>query len=98
MSPLQNLAQLTSSQIANCFVLGTAIAALAGAGLVQAAPEAGAQLTFTAAGRVLVENLRGETRDIIARAYGDIPAEDLATTGRVLTAITARISEELAAN
>jgi beta-lactamase regulating signal transducer with metallopeptidase domain len=30
MSPLQNLAQLTSSQIANCFVLGTAIAALAG--------------------------------------------------------------------
>ena len=75
-----------------------AIAALTGAGLVQAAPGAGSQLSFTAAGRVLVENLRGETRDIIARAYGDIPAEDLATTARVLTAITAKISEELAAN
>jgi DNA-binding MarR family transcriptional regulator len=75
-----------------------AIAALTGAGLVQAAPGAAGQLTFTAAGRVLVENLRGETRDIIARAYGDIPAEDLATAARVLTAITAKISEELAAN
>ena len=32
MSLLQNLAQLTSSQIANCLVLGTVIAALAGAG------------------------------------------------------------------
>ncbi len=32
MSSLQNLAQLTSSQIVNCFVLGIAIAVLAGAG------------------------------------------------------------------
>jgi beta-lactamase regulating signal transducer with metallopeptidase domain len=32
MSPLQSLAQLTSLQIINCFVLGIAIAALAGAG------------------------------------------------------------------
>ena len=35
-------------------------------------------------------------RKIGAAAY--IPAEDLATTARVLTAITAKISEELAAN
>ena len=32
MSPLQSLAQLTSLQIINCFVLGIAVAALAGAG------------------------------------------------------------------
>jgi beta-lactamase regulating signal transducer with metallopeptidase domain len=32
MSPLQSLAQLTSTQIANCLVLGIVIAALAGAG------------------------------------------------------------------
>ena len=32
MSPLQSLAQLTSIQIANCFVVGIAVAALAGAG------------------------------------------------------------------
>jgi DNA-binding MarR family transcriptional regulator len=75
-----------------------AIAALTGAGLVQAAPGADGQLTFTVEGRVLVENLRGETRAIIARAYRDIPAEDLATTARVLTAVTAKISDELGAN
>ena len=34
MSPLQSLAQLTTTQIVDCFVLGTAIAALAGLGTV----------------------------------------------------------------
>jgi DNA-binding MarR family transcriptional regulator len=76
----------------------SAIGALTAAGLVQALPGEGQQLTVTEAGRALVEKLRGETRQAVGRAYGAIPAEDLVTAARVLTTITARLSEELAAN
>jgi DNA-binding MarR family transcriptional regulator len=75
-----------------------AIAALTGAGFVQAVHGEGGQLSVTEAGRELVEKLRGDTRRAVSRAYGAIPAEDLATAARVLTTITAKLSEELAAS
>jgi hypothetical protein len=73
-----------------------AVEALIGAGLVKARPEDGEQVDVTEGGRALVEEVRASTNRVVARAYGDIPAEDLATAARVLTVITARLTAELA--
>ena len=55
-------------------------------------------LTVTNAGRSLIDDLRAAIAGTVGRAYGEIPAEDLATAARVLTAITTRLSEELTAD
>ena len=46
--------------------------------------------------RELYEQITAETSEISARIYADIPAEDLATAGRVLTLVTERANAELA--
>ncbi|MEW1639573.1 MarR family transcriptional regulator [Streptomyces sp. NPDC093801] len=53
-------------------------------------------LSLTDAGRDLYEATAAETAAIATRLYADIPAEDLAVAGRVLTLITARANAELA--
>jgi N-acetylglucosamine kinase-like BadF-type ATPase len=53
------------------------------------------RLVVTGTGSALVERVRSTTSPIVTRAYSDIPDEDLATAGRVLTEITARLSAEL---
>jgi hypothetical protein len=50
----------------------------------------------TAAGGELFRGVRAEVDATIERVYGDVAAEDLASAGRVLAAITARIDDELA--
>ncbi|MFI6402030.1 MarR family transcriptional regulator [Streptomyces sp. NPDC050548] len=52
---------------------------------------------ITDAGRELFARITKETSAASARIWGDIPEEDLATTGRVLTLITERANAELAA-
>ena len=52
---------------------------------------------ITDAGRELYERITKETSAASSRIWGDITAEDLATTGRVLTLITERANAELAA-
>jgi DNA-binding MarR family transcriptional regulator len=52
---------------------------------------------ITDAGRELYDRITAETGAISARIYAGIPAEDLATTGRVLTLVTERANAELAA-
>lgn len=60
--------------------------------------EAGAsRLRLTDAGRELYERTTAETAGITARLYADIPAEDLAVAGRVLTLVTQRANAEPAA-
>lgn len=39
--------------------------------------------------------VRAESGQILNTAYGSVSAEDLATTARVLTTITAKMAEEL---
>jgi hypothetical protein len=70
-----------------------AIKALDATGLVT---QDGAQVTITEAGRTLVAAVRGKTGPIIARAYADVPAEDLALAARVLIQITKGLNRELA--
>ena len=54
------------------------------------------QLTLTAAGLQRFALVSGEIASITARLYGDVPPEDLAVAGRVLTLVTERANAELA--
>ncbi|MFI6273940.1 MarR family winged helix-turn-helix transcriptional regulator [Streptomyces sp. NPDC050988] len=74
----------------------TTIDELVAAKLVEEAPSDGSGLRLTAVGRDLYERVTAETAQISARIYADIPAEDLATAGRVLTLVTERANAELA--
>jgi hypothetical protein len=56
----------------------------------------GAEVTVTDAGRQLHGRIRGAVTQITERLWGDLPAEDLATAGRVLSTILTRANEELA--
>jgi hypothetical protein len=58
----------------------------------------GDQVTATEAGRAMFDQVRATTGPIVARAYGDVPAEDLQIAARVLIAITAGLNRELTAN
>ncbi|MFE9909863.1 hypothetical protein [Streptomyces clavifer] len=58
---------------------------------------AGTRVELTASGRALQDGIRSGTSRITALLYADLPAEDLATAGRVLTAVTERANAVLAA-
>jgi len=73
----------------------TAIDALARAGLLERSPDQ--WVGVTSVGAALIGELRAKIAQYIARAYGQIASDDLATAARVLTTITAALSEELAA-
>jgi DNA-binding MarR family transcriptional regulator len=79
-------------------VLAT-IAELTTAGLLEALPaEAGegARVGFTDEGRALHGRTAAAVAEITERLYRDLPADDLATAGRLLTLVTARANAELA--
>ncbi|WP_282693642.1 MarR family transcriptional regulator [Streptomyces sp. CC208A] len=57
----------------------------------------GPHLLPTEAGRALLTTVASETAPLTARVWADIPAEDLAAAGRVLTLVTERADRELAA-
>ncbi|MEU8852011.1 MarR family transcriptional regulator [Streptomyces sp. NPDC048564] len=61
------------------------------------APQEPSRVRITDAGRELLERTSTETAPISARVYADLPTEDLAAAGRVLTLITERANAELAA-
>ncbi|MFE9768697.1 MarR family transcriptional regulator [Streptomyces sp. NPDC005808] len=56
---------------------------------------AAGQVSFTNSGRELFDSIQPGVREASARLYADIPAEDLATAGRVLTLVTERANAEL---
>jgi hypothetical protein len=53
-------------------------------------------VTVTGAARQLHSRIRVAIADITQRLWGDLPAEDLATAGRVLAIITDRANAQLA--
>jgi len=61
------------------------------------APQEPSRVRITDAGRKLYDTTSAETAPLSARIYADIPEEDLAVAGRVLTLITERANAELAA-
>jgi DNA-binding MarR family transcriptional regulator len=74
----------------------TALAAELTAGqLLADRPGEGARVGLTEAGQARYRQLRSAIDQVTARLYGDLPAEDLATAGRVLGVLTARANAEL---
>jgi DNA-binding MarR family transcriptional regulator len=55
-----------------------------------------AAVTLTESGEQLYTETRAATIRITQRLWGDLPAEDLATAGRVLSTVLARANTELA--
>jgi DNA-binding MarR family transcriptional regulator len=72
------------------------LASLVAAQLVQDPGDDAGPVRFTAAGAEVFGRIRGATAEIVKRLWGDLPAEDLATAGRVLSIITERANAELA--
>jgi len=69
------------------------IDALESLGLVDVSHDA---VSVSDAGHQLFARVRGATAEITERLWGDLPADDLATAGRVLSEILGRASAELA--
>jgi DNA-binding MarR family transcriptional regulator len=72
------------------------IAELADAHLVQLSDDERARVTLTDAGSQLHHRISDAATEVTQRLWGDLPAEDLATAGRVLSAVAARADAELA--
>jgi hypothetical protein len=70
-----------------------AIDGVIGAGLAAAD---GDRLRLTAVGQERFDAVTREIAAITTRLYGDVPADDLAVAGRVLTLVTERANAELA--
>jgi hypothetical protein len=58
-------------------------------------PGDGGPVTATEAGQRLHSRIRLSTTEITERLWSDLPAQDLATAGRVLSIITGRANAEL---
>jgi hypothetical protein len=72
------------------------IAELAAAGLLRASGDERSPVEVTQAGSELHTRIRGAVTEITQRMWGDLPAEDLATAGRVLSTVLERADAELA--
>jgi hypothetical protein len=75
----------------------TRVTELAAAQLLEAPDGEGSPVKVTDAGQQLHGRIRATVTEITQRLWGDLPAEDLATAGRVLSTILARADAELAA-
>jgi hypothetical protein len=72
------------------------ISELAAAQLLDAPDGERGPVQVTDAGRQLHGRIRAAIAEITGRLWGDLPAEDLATAGRVLSIVTARANAQLA--
>jgi hypothetical protein len=73
------------------------IAELAAAQLLQASDDGDAsRVEVTDAGRQLHGRIRAQVGEITERLWGSLPAEDLASAGRVLSTVLGRANAELA--
>jgi DNA-binding MarR family transcriptional regulator len=73
------------------------IADLAAAQLLQTGGGDEPMVTLTDAGRQLQGGIRAAVTEITQRMWGDLPAGDLVTAGRVLSVVLARANAELGA-
>jgi DNA-binding MarR family transcriptional regulator len=71
-----------------------AITELVTAGMLAELPGEESRVGLTDAGQARYREIRSAVDEIIGRVYRDIPTDDLATAGRVLTLITSRLNAE----
>jgi hypothetical protein len=74
----------------------TRVDKLTSAGLLQVGDGENSLVQVTDAGHQLHGRIRGEITPITERLWGDLPPEELAAAGRVLSTILARANAELA--
>jgi len=91
-----------ASQVAGALKVSPAIAQariadLAAAQLLQTGGGDEPLVTLTSAGRQLHGRIRGAVTEITERMWGDLPAGDLVTAGRVLSVVLSRANAELGA-
>jgi hypothetical protein len=72
------------------------VAELAAAQLVDVPDDPASPVQVTDTGRQLQSRIRTEVGEITQRLWGDLPAEDLVTAGRVLSTVLDRANDELA--
>src|SRR5215467_4865062 len=92
----QLLTRITGARKIGDSAVLTAITELTAAELVRALPGEGSRIGLTEAGQARYRSIRTALDEVISRLFGDLPAEDLATAGRVLTIITERANAEVA--
>lgn len=88
--------RMTSTLKVDATAVQTVLTGLITQGLLADEPGDPARLSLTAAGSELHRTHRAALSEVTARLYADLPAEDLATAGRVLTEVTARADAMLA--
>ena len=93
----QLIARITSARKVDDAEAGTAISSLGSAGLLEVLPGDPPRVSLTRAGRDRYDEIRTALEDVTARVFCDLPAEDLATAGRVLSVVTERANAELGA-
>ncbi|MGI8450010.1 MAG: MarR family winged helix-turn-helix transcriptional regulator [Streptosporangiaceae bacterium] len=91
-----------ASQVAGALKVSPAMAqarvtGLAAAQLLQTGGGDEPMITLTGAGRQLHGRIRAAVTEITQRMWGDLPAGDLVTAGRVLGVVLARANAELGA-
>jgi DNA-binding MarR family transcriptional regulator len=72
------------------------ITELAGAQLLRVPGDDRGPVKLTDAGQQLYAGIRAQVGHITQRLWGDLPAEDLATAGRILSTVLERANAELA--
>jgi DNA-binding MarR family transcriptional regulator len=87
----QLVARIAHARKVDGATVEAAIGELAAAGVVTA----DGPVTLTDAGQARYQSIRGALEEITSRLF-DFPAEDLATTGRVLSIVTSRANAVLA--
>ncbi len=63
--------------------------------LIDSPDDPGSPVTLTGEGQRLYAAVRGQVVEITRRLWGDLPPEDLAAAGRVLSTVLARAESEL---
>ena len=71
------------------------VSELVDAQLIDSADDPGSPVTLTGEGQRLYAGVRGQVVEITRRLWGDLPTEDLAAAGRVLSTVLARAESEL---
>lgn len=90
----QLAARITGALKIDAATAATAVRELIDTGLLAQPAGDPARLSLTASGQGRHGAIRAAVDEVIARAYRDIPAGDLATAARVLTLITTRLNTE----
>ncbi|MEU8300518.1 MarR family winged helix-turn-helix transcriptional regulator [Micromonospora sp. NPDC048909] len=96
VEPAHLVQRMTGALKIDASVVLAVVGDLTDAGLLGRAPAGGAGLVLTDAGRAVQRRVAEAVTAITARLYGDIPADDLAVAGRVLTLVRQRADAELA--